>query len=263
MVKRKNKQVSRENHIIRGPLYYAFLRFLSNKAALISGVILSIIILMSIFAPLITSTGYEEQKFLTNNLAFPSWSHWFGIDDLGRDFYTRIIYGARVSLSIGFIAAVFSVFIGLPLGALAGYYGGKIDWLIMRIIELFSVIPPLMAALLLASLVKGGFLSIIFIAALFGWVQICLLVRAQVLSFKEKPHDTFINGGFFVISKNSIKQIKDIKTYWEIEPLKYYLKKEKLYAFKHEGFWKSLDTLKDKGEFNNICKNKKKYPWKI
>ena len=97
MVKRKNKQVSRENHIIRGPLYYAFLRFLSNKAALISGVILSIIILMSIFAPLITSTGYEEQKFLTNNLAFPSWSHWFGIDDLGRDFYTRIIYGARVS----------------------------------------------------------------------------------------------------------------------------------------------------------------------
>ena len=193
MVKRKNKQVSRENHIIRGPLYYAFLRFLSNKAALISGVILSIIILMSIFAPLITSTGYEEQKFLTNNLAFPSWRHWFGIDDLGRDFYTRIIYGARVSLSIGFVAAAFSVLIGLPLGALAGYYGGTIDWFIMRIIELFSVIPPLMAALLLASLVKGGFLSIIFIAALFGWVQVCLLVRAQVLSFKEKE---FIRSSF-------------------------------------------------------------------
>ena len=185
--------MSQKNYLIRSPLYYAFLRFLSNKAALISGVILSIIILMSIFAPLITPTGYEEQKFLINNLAFPSWDHWFGIDDLGRDFYTRIIYGARVSLSIGFVAAAFSVFIGLPLGALAGYYGGTIDWFIMRIIELFSVIPPLMAALLLAALVKGGFLSIIFIAALFGWVQVCLLVRAQVLSFKEKE---FIRSSF-------------------------------------------------------------------
>ena len=185
--------MSRTNYIIRSPLYYAYLRFLSNKAALISGLILSIIILMSIFAPLITPTGYEEQKFLINNLAFPSFDHWFGIDDLGRDFYTRIIYGARVSLSIGFVAAAFSVFIGLPLGALAGYYGGKTDWFIMRIIELFSVIPPLMAALLLAALVQGGFLSIIFIAALFGWVQVCLLVRAQVLSFKEKE---FIRSSF-------------------------------------------------------------------
>ena len=185
--------MSGTNYIIRSPLYYAYLRFLSNKAALISGLILSIIILMSIFAPLITPTGYEEQKFLINNLAFPSFDHWFGIDDLGRDFYTRIIYGARVSLSIGFVAAAFSVFIGLPLGALAGYYGGKTDWFIMRIIELFSVIPPLMAALLLAALVQGGFLSIIFIAALFGWVQVCLLVRAQVLSFKEKE---FIRSSF-------------------------------------------------------------------
>ena len=185
--------MSQRNNIIRSPLYYAFMRFLSNKAALISSIILSIIILMSIFAPLITPTGYEEQKFLINNLAFPSLDHWFGIDDLGRDFYTRIIYGARVSLSIGFVAAAFSVFIGLPLGALAGYYGGKTDWFIMRIIELFSVIPPLMAALLLAALVQGGFLSIIFIAALFGWVQVCLLVRAQVLSFKEKE---FIRSSF-------------------------------------------------------------------
>ena len=185
--------MSQNIYKIRSPIYYAFLRFLSNRAALVSGIILSIIILMSILAPLITPTGYEEQKFLINNLDFPSWKHWFGIDDLGRDFYTRIVYGARVSLTIGFVAAAFSVVIGLPLGALAGYYGGVIDWFIMRIIELFSVIPPLMAALLLAALVKGGFFSIIFIAALFGWVQVCLLVRAQVLSFKEKE---FIRASF-------------------------------------------------------------------
>ena len=171
---------------IRSPFFYAVMRLISNRAALVSGVLLFLIVLMAIFAPLITATSYEEQKFLMNSLAFPSQTHWFGIDDLGRDLFSRIIYGARVSLTIGFAAAVCSVFIGLPLGALSGFYGGKVDWIIMRIIEVFSVVPPLIAALLLAALVDGGFFSIIFIAGIFGWVQVYLLVRAQVMAFKEK-----------------------------------------------------------------------------
>jgi peptide/nickel transport system permease protein/oligopeptide transport system permease protein len=171
---------------IRSPFFYAIMRLMSNRAALVSGVLLSLILLMAIFAPLITKTSYEEQKFLITSLAFPSQTHWFGVDDLGRDLFSRIVYGARVSLTIGFAAAICSVFIGLPLGALSGFYGGKVDWVIMRIIEVFSVVPPLIAALLLAALVDGGFLSIIFIAGIFGWVQVCLLVRAQVMAFKEK-----------------------------------------------------------------------------
>ncbi len=84
--------------------------------------------------------------------------------------------------------------------------------------------------------------------------------KVKFFDNSNKKTDVYINGGFFVISKNAIKKIKDIKTYWEIEPLKYYLKREKLYAFKHEGFWKSLDTLKDKNDFNQMfIKNKK--PW--
>ena len=78
---------------------------------------------------------------------------------------------------------------------------------------------------------------------------------------KEKS-DVYINGGFFVISKNAIKKIKNKKIYWEKEPLSQYLNKKKLYAFKHHGFWKSLDTLKDKNDFNQMVKEKK-YPWKI
>lgn len=185
-------QTSRESQEIdalptaRSPLYYAWRRFLANRGGVASGCVLLIIVLMAILAPIITPTGYADQDFLTENLAFPSWSHWFGIDDLGRDFYTRIVYGARISLSIGFVAAAFSVLIGLPLGAFAGYYGGRVDWVIMRIIELFSVVPPLMAALLLAALAGGGFVSIIGIAALFGWVQVCLLVRGQVMAFRDK-----------------------------------------------------------------------------
>jgi ABC-type dipeptide/oligopeptide/nickel transport system permease subunit len=170
----------------RSPLYFAWRRFTANKAAVVAGVVLTLLIVMAIFAPLITKAGPSEQLFLTQALGFPSTDHWFGVDDLGRDFFTRIVYGARVSLTIGFTAALFSVLIGIPLGAIAGYYGGGADWFVMRLIELFSVIPPLLAAMLLGALTQGGFFTIVLIAALFGWVQVCLLVRAQIKAFKEK-----------------------------------------------------------------------------
>jgi ABC-type dipeptide/oligopeptide/nickel transport system permease subunit len=170
----------------RSPLYYAWRRFAANKAAVVAGFVLVLLIMMAVFAPLITKTGYADQDFLTQALAFPSTEFWFGIDDLGRDFFTRIVYGAHVSLTIGFAAAACSVLIGIPLGAVAGYYGGRADWIVMRLIELFSVIPPLLAALLLGALTRGGFFTIVLIAALFGWVQVCLLVRAQIKAFKEK-----------------------------------------------------------------------------
>lgn len=170
----------------RSPAYFALRRFLANKAAVAGGIVLVILILAAIIAPLFTKTDPSAQAFLTQSLAFPSAEFWFGVDDLGRDFFTRIVYGARVSLTIGFAAATFSVVIGIPLGALAGYFGGRTDWVIMRIIELFSVVPSLLAAMLLGALTGGGFLTIITIAALFGWVNVCLLVRAQVKSLREK-----------------------------------------------------------------------------
>jgi ABC-type dipeptide/oligopeptide/nickel transport system permease subunit len=173
-------------HKQRSPLYFALRRFTANKAAVASAVVLAVLALMAIFAPFITPTGYADQNYLIDSLAFPSWQHWFGIDDIGRDFFTRNVYGARVSLTIGFAAALFSVLIGIPLGAVAGYYGGRADWCVMRLIELFSVVPPLLAAMLLGALTKGGFVTIVVIASLFGWVQVCLLVRAQVKAFREK-----------------------------------------------------------------------------
>jgi peptide/nickel transport system permease protein/oligopeptide transport system permease protein len=170
----------------RSPLWFAWRRFAANRAAVLGGAVLATLILMAIFAPLFTKAGPNEQAFLAQAYAPPSREFWFGVDDLGRDFFTRIVYGARVSLAIGFAAALCSVLIGLPLGALAGYYGGRADWVIMRIIEIFSVVPPLLAALLLGALSGGGFWTIILIAGLFGWVQVCLLIRAQVMAFKEK-----------------------------------------------------------------------------
>jgi ABC-type dipeptide/oligopeptide/nickel transport system permease subunit len=170
----------------RGPLRQAWRRFAANRAAVAGGAVLASITLMAILAPLITKAGPNEQRFLAQALAFPSAEFWFGVDDLGRDFFSRIVYGARVSLSIGFAAAGFAVLIGIPLGAAAGYFEGRVDWIVMRVIEVFSVVPPLLAAMLLGALAGGGFLTIVVIAGLFGWVQVCLLVRAQVKAFKEK-----------------------------------------------------------------------------
>ncbi|WP_176084394.1 ABC transporter permease [Martelella sp. HB161492] len=172
------------------PLSLAWRRLAANRGALFSGIILLVIIIAAIFAPVITGQGYNDQDFLMEALSFPSFQHWFGVDDLGRDLFTRVVYGARVSLSIGFLSATGAVAIGLPLGALAGYYGGRTDWVIMRVIELFSVVPPLLAALLLGTITRGGFTTIVFIAALFGWVQVCLLVRAQVKALREKEFVT-------------------------------------------------------------------------
>jgi ABC-type dipeptide/oligopeptide/nickel transport system permease subunit len=168
------------------PLYFAWRRFAANRAAVGAGILLVIIALMTILAPWITPAGPNDQTFLTQARAFPSLAHPFGIDNLGRDFFTRVVYGARISLGIGLSAAVFSLAVGLPLGALAGYLGGSFDWIVMRIIELFSVVPPLLAALLLATLTRGGVWAIILIAGLFGWKDVALLVRAQVKSFREK-----------------------------------------------------------------------------
>ena len=181
----------------RSPAWFAWRRFLANKAAVAGGIILSILILAAIFAPLFTKTDPAAQAYLTQALAFPSAEFWFGIDDLGRDFFTRIVYGARVSLTIGFAAASFSVLIGIPLGALAGYFGGRTDWVIMRVIELFSVVPSLLAALLLGALTGGGFLTIIVISALFGPIKYGIL--PDHLERRELPAaNAWIEGGTFI-----------------------------------------------------------------
>lgn len=173
-------------HTQHSPAYFAWRRFAANKAAVAGGIVLGIIILAAIFAPLFTKSAPDAQLYLTQSLTFPSAEFWFGVDDLGRDFFTRIVYGARVSLLIGFAAATCSLLIGIPIGAIAGYFGGRVDWFIMRVIEIFSVVPPLLAAMLLGALAGGGFFTIIVVASLFGWFGVCLLVRAQVKSFREK-----------------------------------------------------------------------------
>jgi len=170
----------------RRPWYFAIQRFLENKIAIAALIVLVSIILMAVFAPFITLTRYDSQQFLEKTLGFPSKEHWFGIDALGRDFFSRIIYGSRISLGIGVVGALFSLLLGVPLGTLAGFKGGAVDWAIMRFVEIFSVVPPLLLAILIAALVGGGVWNIIFISSAFGWVGICRLVRGQVMAMKNR-----------------------------------------------------------------------------
>jgi ABC-type dipeptide/oligopeptide/nickel transport system permease subunit len=170
----------------RGPAYYALQRFLDNRSATAASVVLGLLFLMAIFAPLVARTGYNDQVFLEEAFAFPSAEHWFGVDPLGRDFFSRVVHGARVSMGVGLVSALVSLCIGLPLGSLAGYLGGKTDWVIMRLVELFSVVPPLLLAIILAAILGGGVINVVLISSCFIWVGTCRMVRGQVMAYKNR-----------------------------------------------------------------------------
>jgi peptide/nickel transport system permease protein/oligopeptide transport system permease protein len=162
--------------------------FKKNKLAF-SGLVIMLILLMSaIFAPLITPAGYADQKYLHEINAFPSFGHFFGVDNVGRDYFSRVIYGIRVSFLVGFTTAIIALFIGVPLGAVAGYVGGAVDWIVMRLIETFSVIPPLLVAILFVTLFGSGLQNVIIILSLVSWMDVCRLVRGEVMSLKEREY---------------------------------------------------------------------------
>jgi len=154
---------------------------------LVMGLVLALVLAVAaIAAPAITPASYDSTQFVTQTYAFPSGAHWFGVDEVGRDFFSRNIYAIRVSLAIGLGAAAISALIGIPLGAVAGYYGGKVDWIVARVLEIFQVIPPFMIAILLSTLSGGGILELVLIISFTSWMNMCRLVRADLLTLREE-----------------------------------------------------------------------------
>lgn len=160
-------------------------KLFENKLA-VSG--LAIIILMSVFAvcaPLLTS--YEPDDIdIGSYLLPPSTVHWLGTDLLGRDLFSRMAYGARISLSVGLISVSIAVSIGVLLGALAGYYGGKVDMLIMRFVDIMLCFPNIFLILALVALLEPSIMIIMAVIGLTSWMGISRLVRAEILSLKER-----------------------------------------------------------------------------
>lgn len=162
----------------------AWRRFLSRKAAVAALIFILAQVLLAIFAKYIIPFDPYYSDFTATYQA-PTKVHWFGTDDLGRDVFSRVIYGARISYAVGVLSQLAVVLIGLPIGAAAGLIGGKVDYVIMRIIDVLSSIPGLLLYILLMVALGAGLENIILAMALTGWIGIARLVRGQVLSLKE------------------------------------------------------------------------------
>jgi len=167
-------------------------RFSRNKLALGALVVVGLLLIMAIFADQLAPAPYDYSNLADAN-KFPSRDHWLGTDAVGRDFLSRIIYGARVSLTVGITVQVIALIIGMTLGTLAGSFGGWIDYIIMRLVEVFTAIPVWLFALFLMSVWRGsnlisggGLFNVILAIGLISWVDVCRLTRAQLLTLREK-----------------------------------------------------------------------------
>jgi ABC-type dipeptide/oligopeptide/nickel transport system permease subunit len=163
----------------------AAIRFSRNKLAMSALVVVFLLIFMAVFADLLAPTAYDF-AVLTEARQFPSRAHLLGTDEVGRDLLSRLIYGARISLIVGFSVQGVALLIGVVLGLMSGMIGGWVDFVVMRVVEVFTAIPATLFALFLLSIFGGGLLNVILAIGLIGWVDICRLTRAQMLALREK-----------------------------------------------------------------------------
>jgi peptide/nickel transport system permease protein len=159
-----------------------------NWMALVGALMLVIAIFTAVFAAWVAPYNPKANIKITIDeiYAAPSPAHLFGTDDAGRDVLSNFIYGARVSLIVGFFASFISVFIGGTVGIVAGFYGGQVENLLMRLTDIMLVIPDLPLAVVLVALTKPSLLNIIFVIGILGWTGTARLVRSQTLSVKER-----------------------------------------------------------------------------
>ncbi|MEJ8544953.1 ABC transporter permease [Brevibacillus borstelensis] len=160
-------------------------RLKMNKVAMVSLVFILILVACAIFIPILSSNDYFTTDLAGKNKK-PSAEHWFGTDDLGRDVFVRVWYGARISLEVGFAAAFIDLIIGVIWGGLAGFYGGKVDEIMMRIADILYAIPYLLVVILLMVVLDPGVGTIIIALTITGWIGMARIVRGQILQLKAQ-----------------------------------------------------------------------------
>lgn len=185
-----NKDANAAEAIVRPRLTFwqdAWLRLRKNKLAMMGLAVIFIVAALAIFGPYLTSQSYSKQSLLAGNQP-PSAEHWFGTDDLGRDVYARILFGARISLFIGIMAALIDFFIGIVYGGISGYMGGRVDNIMMRIVDILYGVPYLLIVILLMVVMGPGLLTIIIALSATGWLGMARIVRGQVLQLKNSEY---------------------------------------------------------------------------
>lgn len=159
-------------------------RFIKNKLAVVGFILLVLFVLTAIFAPLLT-TYQRDSIDLLNIESSPSLGHLLGTDELGRDVFTRLLYGGRVSLGVALSATILQLLIGVTLGCISGFYGKWIDNFIMRIVDTVMCFPFFVIGITIASLIGPSVWNVILIIGLLQWTGIARIVRAEILSLKQ------------------------------------------------------------------------------
>ncbi|NBI31288.1 ABC transporter permease [Chengkuizengella marina] len=182
------KDLKQANTVTRKSLTYwqdVWMRLRKNKLAMFGLWVLVFLILTAIIAPWISPYDYKSQVLADKNLS-PSAEHWFGTDDLGRDMFERTWYGARISLFIGIVAALIDLTIGIIYGSISGFFGRKVDEVMMRICDILYGIPYLLVVIMLMVVLPQGLTTIIIALTVTGWIPMARIVRGQVLQLKEQ-----------------------------------------------------------------------------
>lgn len=175
----------------RKPVTYwgdAMRRFRQNKVAVFAFFLLCAMILMTIIVPMVSPYDYSKQD-LPSRKQWPSAVHWFGTDDLGRDLFTRVWQGGRVSIAIGVIGSLVVAVIGCIYGGIAAYFGGWVDMLMMRIVEVLSSVPNLLVVIMLSIVLDSSSIpTLLFAMTITGWCPIARLVRSQMLQISRSEY---------------------------------------------------------------------------
>lgn len=163
------------------------IRLFSNKSAIIAGVVIVLILLIALFSPYITPYKYDALDLLSKNQG-PSWAHPFGTDDLGRDILSRVMYGGRYSLTIAIIAVAAAMVVSMILGSVAGFFGGWIDNLLMRILDVFQAIPDLILTIAISSALGSGFDKTIMALSISCIPNFSRVLRANILKVRAEEY---------------------------------------------------------------------------
>lgn len=160
-------------------------RFRCNRFAVAGGIVVAVLFLLSFLAPYITP--YDPSSIDAYHVLMPPSSlHWMGTDELGRDVFTRVIFGARISLKVGFVAVGIYVLIGTVIGLVAGFYGGWVDSLLMRLVDIMLCFPTFFLILAVIAMLEPSIWYIMIVIGVTGWMGVARLVRAEVLSIRER-----------------------------------------------------------------------------
>ena len=183
------KDLSKSQQIVRPSLTYwqdAWRRLKKNPAAIVALIILIVLMILAIFGPYIGQWNYRDQNLMMTTKKPGIGGHWLGTDGLGRDMWARLWMGARISLSIGIIAATIELIVGTIYGGISGYSGGTVDNLMMRFVDVLMVLPELVLVIILSMIFGRSFITMVAAISVLHWLPMARIVRGQILQIKEQ-----------------------------------------------------------------------------